>query len=256
MDILEVLSQIGLNDKESQVYLGLLELGTATVHPIANKAGIKRPTAYLILDDLQKKGLVSVVPREKKVMYTAESPEKIINDLQKKQELVKRFLPNMLALYNTKKDKPQVLLFEGKEGVAQVYDRIFHSPEISFFSTIRDVFKMFPDMPKTLMKRVETKQTKIRELLTQTPADLEYVTWVKQSEYYQSKFAPKTFPEFLTDSAIFGNSVAFFSFEPQIFAVQIDSKAISQSLKVLFDLAWVAAEPYEKVVGGGRRFEV
>lgn len=248
MDLLELLNQIGLNEKESQVYLALLELGTATVHPIATKANIKRPTAYLVLDDLQRKGLVSVIPREKKIMYTAETPEKLLNDLHKKQELVKRFLPNLLALYNAKADKPQVLLFEGREGVAQVYDKIFHSAEILFFSTIRDVFAMFPDMPKTLMHRVDTKQSKIRELLTQTPADLEYVTWVKQSEYYQSKFAPKDYPEFLTDSAIFGNSVAFFSFKPQVFAVQIDSKEISQSLKVLFNLAWHAAEPYDKVM--------
>lgn len=248
MEISEVLRSIGLTDKETNVYLALLELGTASVQPIASKAGIKRPTTYLILDDLVKKGLVSIVPRSQKALYTAESPEKIISDLSKKQELVKRFLPNMLALYNAKKNKPQVLLFEGKEGVGQVYNKIFNSPEILFFSTIRDVFAMFPDMPKTLMERVETKKTRIRELLTQTPADLEYVTWVKQGEYYQSRFAPKNSPEFLTDSAIFGESVAFFSFKPQVFAVQIDSRDISQSLKVLFNLAWLSAETYEKVV--------
>ncbi len=246
MEINEVFHQIGLNEKEAQVYLALLELGSATVHPIANKANIKRPTTYLILDDLQKKGLISVVPREKKVMYTAESPEKLINDLQKKQELVKRFMPNMLALYNAKKDKPQVLLFEGKEGVGQVYNKIFNSPDVSFFSTIRDVFQMFPDMPKTLMQRVKAKQMKVREILTQTSVDLNYLTLMEQSEYYQSHLAPKDFPEFLTDSAIFGNSVAFFSFKPQIFAVQIDSKEISQSLRVLFNLAWQGSEPYDK----------
>jgi sugar-specific transcriptional regulator TrmB len=246
MEITEVLNQIGLNQKQANVYLALLELGTATVHPIATKAGIKRPTAYLILEDLQRKGMVSVIPREKKVMYTAESPEKIIQDLNKKQELIKRFMPNMLALYNAKKDKPQVLLFEGREGVGQVYDKIFSSPEVQFFSTIRDVFKLFPDMPKLLTKRVKSKEMKIREILTQTPADLEYAAWTEQGEYYQSRFAPKDFPEFLTDSAIFGNSAAFFSFSPTIFAVQITNLQISQSLKVLFNMAWMAAEPYNK----------
>jgi sugar-specific transcriptional regulator TrmB len=246
MEITDILEQIGLNEKEASVYLALLELGTATVHPIATKAGIKRPTAYLILEDLQRKGMVSVVPREKKVMYTAESPEKFGQDLVKKQELVKRFLPNMLALYNAKKDKPQVLLFEGKEGVAQVYDKIFSSPEVSFFSTIRDAFQMFPDMPKTLMKKIRAKEINIREILTQTPADMDYLTWIEQGERYQSHLAPKDFPEFLTDSAIFGNSVAFFSFSPTIFAVQIDNLQISQSLKVLFELAWRGSEPYQK----------
>lgn len=248
MEINDVLKNIGLDEKQAAVYLALLELGTASVQSIAQKALLKRPTTYLILDELKGRGLVSVVPRAKKVLYTAESPEKFLGDLYKKQELLKRFMPNMLALYNAKITKPQVLLFEGKEGVAKVYDKIFASPEVLFFSTIRDVFSMFPEMPKILKKRVETRQTKFRELLTQTSADLEYVTWVKQGEYYQSRFAPKNFSEFLTDSAIFGNSVAFFSFKPTVFAVQIDSREISQSLKVLFDLAWQAGEIYEKVM--------
>ncbi len=245
MEITEILNQIGLSGKEAQVYLALLELGTATVHPIATKANIKRPTAYLILEDLHRKGLVSVVPREKKTMYTAESPERLIQDLNKKQELMKRFMPNMMALYNSKKDKPQVLLFEGKDGIAQVYDKIFSSPEVSFFATIRDVFSMFPDMPKTLMKRVNAGEMKVRELLTQTKSDLEYLTWIEQGEYYQARLTPKDFPEFLTDSAIFGNNVAFFSFSPTVFAVMITNLQISQSLKVLYDLAWKAAEPYQ-----------
>lgn len=248
MEIIETLRNIGLGHKESSVYLACLELGTSDVSDIAKKAGIKRPTAYLVLDELRQKGLVTVVPNAKVVLYTAESPEKLMTDLQKKQELVKRYLPNLLALHNAKINKPQVLLFEGKEGIAKVYDKIFASAEVLFFSTIRDVFKMFPDMPKTLMQRVQNKQTKFRELLTQTPADLEYVTWVQQGEYYQSRFAPKSFPEFLTDSAIFGNSVAFFSFKPTVFAVQIDSREVSQSIKVLFDLAWQAGETYEKVM--------
>ena len=247
MEIVDILKQIGLNSKESEVYLALLELGTATVHPIANKAGIKRPTTYLILEDLQRKGLVTLVPREKKAMYTAESPEKLLVDLSKKQELVKRFMPNMLALYNAKKDKPQVLLFEGKEGIRQVYDKIFTSPDVQFFSTIRDAFAVFPDMIKWLKDRIETKQTKFREILTQTPDDLHYLTMLDQSEFYQSRLAPKSSPEFLSDSAIFGDNVAFFNFQPQLLAVQITSKQVSQSLKVLYDLAWTAAEPYKLI---------
>ena len=248
METIEVLEKIGLNQKQGAVYLALLELGTASVESIAKKAGTKRPTTYLVLDELQNRGLVGLVPRDKKTLYTAESPELILKEINRKEELVKRFMPNLLALYNARKEKPQVLMFEGKEGMRQVYDKIFSSPDVDFFSTIRDVFAMFPDMPKLLNQRVTSKQIKVREILTQTPADLEYAGWIKQDDYYQSRFAPKTFPEFLTDSAIFANSVAFFSFKPAVFVVQIESREISQSLRVLFDLAWMAGEPYEKII--------
>ncbi len=134
MEIVDVLKTAGLDEKEAQVYLGLLELGTASVQLIASKAGLKRPTTYLILDSLQAKGMVSIIPRAKKALYTAESPEKIIGDLHKKQEMVKRFMPNMLALYNAKVEKPQIQLFEGKEGVLEVYKKVFASPTVDFFA--------------------------------------------------------------------------------------------------------------------------
>ena len=248
MEIAEALEKIGLNPKQARVYLAALELGTASVESIAKKAGTKRPTTYLVLDELQARGFASTVPRAKKILYTAENPEFLQREIYRKEELLKRFMPNLLAVYNARKEKPQVLLFEGKEGVGQVYDKIFSSPEVEFFSTIRDVFVMFPDMPQRLKDRVLAKQMKVREILTQTEADLEYVSWIKQQEYYQSRFALKTSPEFLTDSAIFGSNVAFFSFKPTVFVVQIESREISQSLRVLFDLAWMAGEPYEKVI--------
>ncbi|OGE77824.1 MAG: hypothetical protein A2751_02130 [Candidatus Doudnabacteria bacterium RIFCSPHIGHO2_01_FULL_46_14] len=248
MELTDTLEKLGLHAKEASVYLAALELGVASVESIAKKAGTKRPTTYLVLDDLQTRGLVSLVPRARKTLYTAESPELILTEINRKEELLKRFMPNLLAVYNAKKEKPQVQLYEGKQGLRQVYDKIFSSPAIDFFSTIRDVFAMFPDMPKLLRERVITKQTKVREILTQTPADIEYVSWIKQHEYYQSRFAPKSFPEFLTDSAIYGNHVAFFSFKPAVFAVQIESREVSQSLRILFDMAWMAGVPYEKVI--------
>src|SRR4051812_11252942 len=102
MDIPNVLEQIGLTSKQALVYLALLELGSASVQSIAQKAGLKRPTTYLILDELQQKGVVSLVP-QKKSLFTAESPERLLSDIHRKEEVFKRFLPELLALHNHKK---------------------------------------------------------------------------------------------------------------------------------------------------------
>ena len=124
MDLNEILTNIGLDQKETATYMAVLELGTASVYSIAKKAELKRPTVYRILDQLKQKGLVSIIPRIKKQLFTAESPENIIRELQRKTEVMKRYLPEFLALQNTKKEKPQVQLFEGKEAVRQIYQKI------------------------------------------------------------------------------------------------------------------------------------
>jgi sugar-specific transcriptional regulator TrmB len=246
MEIADILKQTGLHEKEVSVYLALLELGTASVQSIAIKAGLKRPTTYLILDDLQRRGLVSVVPRAKKVLYTAESPEKILNDLHHKQELVKRFLPNMMALYNAKVDKPRVLLFEGRDAVREVYEKILAAKEVDFFSTIRDIISIYPEYPKKLNEKAVAGNIKVRELLTRSQADFDYARAMEHNVNFIQRFAPGK-GEFLTDNCLYDGSVVFFSFQPYIFAVQIASQGIYQSLRNLFEYAWQAAEPYEKV---------
>ncbi len=247
MEIQEILEKSGLNQKEALVYMALLELGTSSVEGIAHKAGTKRPTTYLILDELQKKGFATLVPRVKKVLYSAESPEKLMTDLNRKQELIKRYLPNLLALYNEPKNKPQILLFEGKEAVRDLYDKILQSKEINIFCTINDVLSIYPELPKLLDQNAQHGKTKVRELLTNNPTNIEFAKTVKHHENYQHRFA-KSGQEFLTDNILFDNNIAFISYEPHIFAVLIQSKTIYQSLRTLFELAWTQSETYEKVI--------
>lgn len=245
MEKTEVLEKIGLSGKEASVYLALLELGTASVMSIASKAGLKRPTTYLILDDLQRKGLAAVVPQTKKALFTAQSPEHLLNDLQKKEELVKRFLPDLLGVYNTKKEKPQVQLFQGEEGVLEVYNKIYTAGEVRFFATLGELEKILPQVTKEVTARARQGKLKVREILTGTDADKKYAAQVPIGDYYGLRFTPQG-SEFLTDNAIFENSVAFFSFSYQLFAVVITSKEIAGSLRTLFDMAWQQSIPLLK----------
>ncbi len=240
MEIIDVLKFIGLDSKESALYLALLELGTADVGDIAKKAGIKRPTCYLVLEELKNKSLVSEVPA-KVHLFTAESPEKLASEMYKKQELYKRFLPNMLALYNTKKEKPQVQLFEGVEGVKEVYEKILRFGSVWFFGTAAEVEKLDPAWMNRFFKRIEGQNIEVRDIMAGRPADIKYAKSAFRVKNYSIKFLPQGM-NFLSDSAIFGDSVVFFCFRPQIFSVLITSKDISNSLRTLYELAWRSAE--------------
>jgi len=246
MEIAQVLEKIGLEEKESKVYLALLELGTADVSDIAKKAGIKRPTCYLVLDDLKNKGLVSQVPA-KVNLFTAESPEKLQGEMYKKMELYKRFLPNMLALFNAKKEKPKVQLFEGKEGIKLIYEKIYKANEVWFFGTTKEAQKYDPEGLNEFIQRTGRESVVVRDLLTQNPEDLEYANKVKSGKNYQTRFI-KSGHNFLSDNAGFGDNIVFFSFHPQIFAVMITSREISLAIKTLFEFSWQAAKPYEKIM--------
>lgn len=71
------LEELGLSDKESKVYLALLEVETDSVIDLAKKTDINRTTIYPVLESLSKKGLISEVKVDKKIRYAAESPERL-----------------------------------------------------------------------------------------------------------------------------------------------------------------------------------
>lgn len=251
MEMPDALKQVGLNEKQVSVYLALLELGTADVSSIAKKAGIKRPTCYLVLDDLKKQGLVLHVPA-KVNLFTAEDPEKIVGDLYKKQEVIKRFLPQLQALHNAKKEKPAVQLFEGREGIRQVYEKIYMSESVSFFGTVKEALIYDPEGLNAFVDRAANKNFKIRDLLTLSKEDIEYAKKARIGKNYEIRFV-KAENSFLTDNAIFENNVVFFSFNPQIFAVVITSREISHAIKTLFEYAWAYAETYDKVMNDSNK---
>ncbi len=54
----QILEKLGFSDKESEVYLTLLQHGTMTPAEVAKLTGISRPTVYSVSKELVKKGVV------------------------------------------------------------------------------------------------------------------------------------------------------------------------------------------------------
>jgi len=219
-----------------------LELGTSSVYSIAKKAELKRPTVYRLLDQLKQKGLVAVVPRVKKQLYTAESPENIVSELQRKAEVMKNYLPQFLAIYNGKKDKPQVQLFEGKEAVRQVYQKAVSFNEVWFFGSISEM--IYPEEFNLFLKRVKTGELKARDLFVRSEKDMAFAKLQKFISNYEIKFLPEQLQNSITDFAVFGNNLVFFSFRPQIFAVLITSKEVAGTFRLLYESAWQGAQKF------------
>ncbi|HYF04765.1 MAG TPA: helix-turn-helix domain-containing protein [Patescibacteria group bacterium] len=238
MEISEVLQKIGLSDKEAYVYMALLELGTASVDSIAKKAGTKRPTTYLVLDDLQKRGMVSVVPREKKALFSAESPESFLRAIHKQEELLKRFMPEMMALHNEKKEKPKVQLFEGNSGVVEVYKKIYESSDVRLFGNLGEVTTIDKDSLYEFARTTTEKKIVVKDLIADNPAGVEFKRYAESlGEIYKVKLVPANY-KVLSDMAVFQDKVVFFSFHPYVFAVLTTSKDLAETFRSLHDMAW------------------
>lgn len=243
MTLEETLIKLGLEQKEAKIYLASLELGPATVLQIAKKAGIKRPTAYLVIDSLAEKGYFAKTQKQKKFLYLAEKPEALQRNLHNKEELLREAAPLLEAVMATAKDRPKIQIFEGLEGVKEVYGEIYESPEITFFGSIKDIQPLFADMLKKISNISKNKKPVIRDLLTSHPDDVAYAKKViQENENYEVRLLPPNL-NFSIDCAIYGNKVAVLAVKKDLFAVVIESKDVADSLRALHSLAWQSATP-------------
>ncbi|MDP2750287.1 MAG: helix-turn-helix domain-containing protein [Nanoarchaeota archaeon] len=125
----DLLTDIGLTRSEIAVYFALLDLGSSTTGPIIKKAEIASGKAYLILDKLVMKGLVTHTIKSGRKYFQAKDPEKLLDYIKEKQDLLKnkeeslkKIIPELKAKFDEQKYKPLSEVYEGVKGFKTFYD--------------------------------------------------------------------------------------------------------------------------------------
>lgn len=110
------LQQLGFSEKQVKVYLASLGIGPAPVQRIAEKAGVKRATTYVMIASLLEHGLMVCLESGKKVCYAARSPKQLVtlietekSRLTEKERLVSEVLPDLLSLHATSGERVELI---------------------------------------------------------------------------------------------------------------------------------------------------
>lgn len=126
------LQEIGLSEKESQVYLALLQVDNESIQDLAKRTGINRTTVYPVLETLEKKGLVSEVQVGKKVHYEAAPPERLETFVERQKVILdersqrlKDIIPQIKSIQREEGERPIIKFFEGREGVVSAYEEFY-----------------------------------------------------------------------------------------------------------------------------------
>jgi len=234
----KILTDLGLTAIEAKIYLAVLELGADTVLKIAKRAEVKRPTAYLALDNLFTNGFVSKIEKKGTTIYTAEKPSLIMNKFKEKLANFQDFIPFFEAKFN-RGPKPKIKYYEGVEALNDIYTKIiFHAQEIYFFGT--NIEKLQEKLPK-LLPYWETisagKSTKPYEIVSCDKISVQYAK--KYGKKRAVRIMPNNLPVF-ADTAITENKIFIVSLE-HLFGVLIESEDLAKTFKNFFLLAWASA---------------
>lgn len=243
----EQLEKIGMADKEAKVFLASLELGSNTAQEIAKKADINRATTYVIIEKLMKKGLMSSVEKGKKTYFQTEDPKRLLKLLEEQEENIKRkeeefkkYLPELETLFNIAEEKPKVRFFEGKEGIITIQKDILRSKidRMLEFIPLDESYEIFP--PNHQDYRHQIGKTFKKIIYSSKSNHI-----LPKEEFAESRPIPSEKFPFNSEIVIYGDKTAIVSLGEKLIGVIIENKGITNSLKSIFNLAWEAAEKYQ-----------
>ncbi|MFO7807105.1 MAG: helix-turn-helix domain-containing protein, partial [Candidatus Moraniibacteriota bacterium] len=223
--------------------LASLELGKSSVQDIAKKADIKRPTAYVIIEELMQKGLMSSVTQDKKQYFFAESPEKLNilfreqeQEIQRKKEYLDKILPELNSVKALSTDKPVVRYFEGKDGLRAMSEEFFsvnHNEPARMLYSVDLLHKTFSQNERTGIRKKRTnRKIKTKVFYSYKDDDLESDNYSQRIKVDENKFPIEA------DIAIFKNKVRLATMKDKFLGMIIEDDEIVKTLKSLFEMAW------------------
>ncbi|MEI6810975.1 MAG: helix-turn-helix domain-containing protein [Candidatus Nomurabacteria bacterium] len=234
------LKSIGLDEKEAVAYLALLELGESAMGTLVKKSKLKRTTLYDIIEALKEKGLVSISKKNKKVVYFAENPRKILEQIDEKKFSIEKMLPELLSISNILHKKPRIRYFEGIEGIKEVYKDTLRFPDQKLQAWVSE--EMIHKFDKNFLdeyytpKRLE-KKIWVEVIAPNLPSISEYKGEDQKSLRVTRLIDSNKFPLDVEISLYGRDNIGIMSFQDQLGLI-IESESISKTLKSIFALQW------------------
>jgi len=250
-ELKHILSQAGLNKVETAVFLANLETGSAAASAIAKVAGQNRVTAYEALKRLSKKGLVKIRAKKNSSVkyFVPESVEVLREKLEEKQQELGRTIELLASrkkefdtLFTLIESKPEVLFYEGKEGIKTVLlDTLKQKPvELLSYASLESLESGYEDkFLQNYWNQRSALQIPARGILPGTQKTIEFFNAPKnQREMRRVRFLPEKF-NFKNEVDIYGDSIGITSHAAgNEYGVIIRSKSMAENMRIIFEAMW------------------
>lgn len=260
MNIEGQLRLLGLPDDEARILGVLYEQSPVGASFIAKKLDLSRSTVYTAIASLTAKGLLATTYKNEVKQFVPAGPETlermVRNErkrLEEKERLVADLKGHLAAARQPDAHVPQVMLFEGVEGLQRIYLAMLRDarPQAELL-VLRSEFLWEPvwafAWTEEWRARIRRwKQEKdIRTRLLVNPSTIEQ----EKMEYYRTRFQlafrylPPAHAMDRFALYIIGDTAAIMSFETgNLIGIKIVNVHLAENLMKLFDGLWNISAP-------------
>lgn len=251
MDLTE-LRKIGLTEGEIKIYQALLHTGETTRTELAKKSGISPSKIYDVANRLIEKGIISSVKKQGILHFSPANPERLKEfidqkekELQQERSLVDSLLPTLLAQFHESKERSDVEVFYGWEGLKTVYHDIAKAlskgdenyifgasqglnpkqADIFFSQYYREVQKKGYKVKIIFNENIRGNKARTGYYSTTKPHEVRYL--------YQDTF---------TELNFYKDTVLFVMLLSKPMVIRVKSKEAADSFKKFFETMWKQAK--------------
>ncbi len=246
------LRKVGLTEGEIKVYGALLELGECTKTKLAKKSGIAPSNIYDVTNRLLEKGIISKVEKNGVAHFSPANPKRILDFLdQKEKEIqdeknaVSSILPTLLLKFSEVKEKVNVEVFQGWNGMRTIFEDLLEECEKGDKNYVFGASKGEPDEQAD---RFFVKYSKLREdkgIVTNIIFNEELRKRKKRIEFfvksnkYHVRFLQQSTP---AEIMLYKNKSCVIILTKEPLIIRITSREVMNSFKQYFDVMWETAK--------------
>ena len=244
------LEGLGLTENEVKVYMASLEVGAASAQQLAAKSAVVRPTAYVAIGGLVKRGLMSSHTRGKKQFFQAERPAQLLRlveeekkKLADRESKLKSLLPGLESLISMAGEKPEVKYYEGLDGLEAMRKIIFESKAKDFCAIINvaAVKRVVPESA-IVLHGYSLKKSAIKGRQILVVNDSKSVQLTTESKHFSNRIYREKTTHNFAEIAIFSEYVVLTAYLNTPYGFVLKSSDVAGIARTLFNLAWGSKE--------------
>lgn len=231
----------GLSAKASSVYVTLLDEGIAlSPKNIIMKTKLHRQYVYDAIHELENRKLIMTDGSGKSVKYLAVSPDRILQDIEKKRIDTMDSVQSLMKLYS-RSPAGVVQVVSGSQAVLEnIFKVLEESREGDYLDIIGGAGMSF-------VKLMGERINEYEELRAQKKIKIRYIGAGEDVEYNKKgviKNESRNIKgiENIVNVAIRPDSVSFDIYEPEILTVIVRSESAVTSQRALFEILWSVAQ--------------
>ena len=243
-ELAEVLTAFGLNQKDRQVYLELLQAGQVTVTPLSRATKLPVTTTQSVLERLVDVGLVGVPGKKTRRAYEAHDPRVFTKLLEQQLQEVQTILPLLAKLRGDSGAAPKLKLYY-RERMADIFHEALaakskHVYEIVSARDIQDVLgERFHFSRRRIQHKVRLKSLRVEKWEIKKYSKQKHVR-----EYREAKFLPREIT-FRANVMFWDDTVAFFTTKREGLAWTVESPSVREMIEQIFELLWSVSRRME-----------